>query len=71
VVQATVQITSDSSKNLTVAPVTLAMAGSSEQIDNLMYDQIAKKGFKNAGRNTIADLTKANIIALREAVKKF
>lgn len=70
VAQASVQITSDSDQNLTVPPVTLAMAGSSDQIDNLVYDQIAKHDFKNAGRNTIANLTKANIIALRESVKK-
>lgn len=68
VAQASVQITSDSDENLTVAPVTLAMAGSSEKIDNVVHDQIAKKDFKNAGRNTIAALVQANIIALRSAV---
>ena len=70
VAQASVQITSDSQYNHTVAPKTLTDAGGdSMQIDNLVYNELHKINFNDFGRNTIADVVKANIIALRESVK--
>lgn len=70
VAQASVQITSDPKYNHTVAPKTLAAAGGDPmQIDNLVYEELHKINFNDFGRNTIADVVKANIISLREAVK--
>lgn len=71
VAQATVQITSDSSKNLVVPPVTLADAGGDPgKIDDLVYDAIHAHDFKDEGRNTIAWLVKGNIISIRDSVTK-
>lgn len=69
--QATVQITSDDSQNLVGKPVTITDAGGDVgKIDDMVYDQIHKHNFHDTGRNTIAWAVKANIISLRDSIKK-
>lgn len=53
-----------------IAPITRPVDGDPNQLDDLMYDQLAATHYGVASRDAIAYIVKANIISLRNSVRR-